>query len=243
MIGDPDREANIAANIEVLQERVHDALDLADFLRVVANLSDCVELVEQKNATMAVREREQIADVARGGAPGRTTPGRPASPARRANRAAERSTAPTASCRSLAPVDEAGLRWSDIDLGQGFEIGPFFDDRFDGLADRRVEQRRGRLNIRRENHVRQSGRPSLYRQERACCASKPRQKTEPSNARMRLGESSFVRSAVVRMLVSAADCFDSPSLAKASRKRSICLRKAGDASAIAARQRACTIEK
>ena len=68
MVGDPDREANIATNIKVLQERVHDALDLADLLRVIANLSDCVELVEQENATMPIRECEEIADVARSGA-------------------------------------------------------------------------------------------------------------------------------------------------------------------------------
>jgi len=156
MVGDPDREANIATNIKVLQERVHDALDLADLLRVIANLSDCVELVEQENATMPIRECEEIADVARSGAR-KDTPDHPASPARRANRVAERSTELAASCPYPAPIDEAGLRWSDVDLGQGFEIGPLFDDRFDGLADRRVEQWRGRLNIRRKNHVRQSG--------------------------------------------------------------------------------------
>lgn len=30
MIGDPEREADIAAGIKVLQERIHDTLDLAD---------------------------------------------------------------------------------------------------------------------------------------------------------------------------------------------------------------------
>src|SRR3546814_12711727 len=60
---------------------------------------------------------------------------------------------------------------------------------------------------------------------------------------MRLGESSLVRSAVVKMLDSADDCFESPSFAIASRSRSICLRVAGDESAIAARQSAWMIEK
>src|SRR3546814_11439647 len=45
------------------------------------------------------------------------------------------------------------------------------------------------------------------------------------------------------MLDSADDCFESPSFAIASRSRSICLRVAGDASAIAARQSAWMIEK
>src|SRR3546814_17582090 len=45
------------------------------------------------------------------------------------------------------------------------------------------------------------------------------------------------------MLDSADDCLESPSFAIASRSRAICLRVAGDASAIAARQSAWMIEK
>lgn len=68
VVGRGEREALDVPGIEALKERVDDALDLADIPAVVAGLRDGVELVEEENASVAVGEVEQGADVAGRGA-------------------------------------------------------------------------------------------------------------------------------------------------------------------------------
>src|ERR1700730_13730458 len=67
MVRDPHREADITADIEVLQKRIDHTLYFADLLRVVAHLGDRVEFIEQKDTLVAVGEGEQVSDVARRG--------------------------------------------------------------------------------------------------------------------------------------------------------------------------------
>jgi len=66
MISDSDGEPDVTADIEILQQGVDHAFDLADLLRIVAHLGDRIELVEQEHAAIAIGKGEKIADIPRG---------------------------------------------------------------------------------------------------------------------------------------------------------------------------------
>src|SRR3546814_5642372 len=54
VICDADCETHVAPDVEILQKRIHYALDFANFLRVISNFGDRVKFVEEKNAAMPV---------------------------------------------------------------------------------------------------------------------------------------------------------------------------------------------
>src|SRR3546814_8998988 len=63
VICDADCETHVAPDVEILQKRIHYALDFANFLRVISNFGDRVKFVEEQNAAMPVGKRKQIADI------------------------------------------------------------------------------------------------------------------------------------------------------------------------------------
>jgi hypothetical protein len=65
VIGDGDGNADIGTGIEALQQAVDHALDLANFLGIVAQLGDCVEFIEQQKAAVTIGEAEQVGNIAR----------------------------------------------------------------------------------------------------------------------------------------------------------------------------------
>jgi hypothetical protein len=68
MIGCGQSDAYAVACIKRLEQRIHDTLDLADLLSVIARLRDRIEFVEKQNATVAIGVFEQRSYV-----PGRCT--------------------------------------------------------------------------------------------------------------------------------------------------------------------------
>src|SRR3954452_19662094 len=58
MIGNSNCHPEILARIQILQQRVHHAFNLADLLRIIAHLRDGIELVEQKNASISISKAE-----------------------------------------------------------------------------------------------------------------------------------------------------------------------------------------
>src|ERR1700683_4221691 len=65
MIGRREHDRLTAQRVEVLDEAVHDALELAELLAVTAELGDRVEFIEEQNARRTRCEIKQRADVLR----------------------------------------------------------------------------------------------------------------------------------------------------------------------------------
>ena len=67
VIGDGDRQPSLSAGVQILQQRVHYALEFAKFVRIVAHFRQGIELVEDQDTLITVSEVKQIGDVTGGG--------------------------------------------------------------------------------------------------------------------------------------------------------------------------------
>jgi hypothetical protein len=63
VVRDTYGETDGLTDIQVLEQSVYDTLDFTDFLGIVAKLRQRIKLVEEQQATITVRECEQIADI------------------------------------------------------------------------------------------------------------------------------------------------------------------------------------
>ncbi len=66
VISNANRDTKLVAQIEVLQECIHNSFYLANFVGVIAKLGDGVELVKEQKAAISVGKREQATNVACG---------------------------------------------------------------------------------------------------------------------------------------------------------------------------------
>ncbi|SFT26593.1 hypothetical protein SAMN04487845_1369 [Methylobacterium sp. yr668] len=54
MICNANGDTNITACIEILQQCVHDALYLSNFLRIISKFGNSIEFIQKKNAPISI---------------------------------------------------------------------------------------------------------------------------------------------------------------------------------------------